>query len=143
MASSGSRRRHGAALALAGACVALAACAEVEDRPASWSFVHAVIVAPNCTSSNCHSQLAATAGLQLDELEGAYFYLTGRPCDPGGTGGELTGDHNFVLPGQPESSRLVHLLRGKNTIVMPPDVPLPEAEIEIIERWILEGAECN
>lgn len=138
MASSGSRRRYGAALALA--CVALAACAEVEDRPASWSFVHAAIVAPNCTTSNCHSRLAATAGLQFDELEGAYFYLTGRSCDPDG---EIDGNHNLVLPGQPDSSRLVHLLRGENTIIMPPDVPLPEAEIEIIERWILEGAECN
>jgi hypothetical protein len=26
---------------------------------------------------------------------------------------------------------------------MPPDRPLPEADVALIERWILEGARCN
>jgi hypothetical protein len=26
---------------------------------------------------------------------------------------------------------------------MPPDVPLPDAEIEVIVNWILDGAECD
>lgn len=147
MASSGPRSTHGAAVLAFAATLTVAAtltaagCAEVEDRTASWSFVHAAIIAPNCTTSNCHSQLNATAGLQFDDREGAYTFITGLPCEPGGD--SLDGNHNLVFPGQPESSRLMYLLRAEDAILMPPDVPLPEAEIEIIERWILEGAQCN
>ena len=35
---------------------------EPDDRPASWTYVHAAVIAPNCATSNCHSDLAATAG---------------------------------------------------------------------------------
>src|SRR5690606_22144735 len=101
------------AKALAFAAIRTAAgCAEVEDRPATWSFVHAAIIAPNCTTSNCHSRLNATAGLQLENREAAYAFITGLPCEPGGV--PLDGNHNLVLPGQPESSRLMYLLRAED-----------------------------
>jgi hypothetical protein len=35
------------------------------------------------------------------------------------------------------------LLRGEEVLIMPPDVPLPKAEVELIQRWIQEGATCN
>ena len=37
------------------------------------------------------------------------------------------------------------LLRGQaaNLPRMPPDQPLPEADILLIERWLLEGAQDN
>ena len=32
------------------------------------------------------------------------------------------------------------MLRARNAPRMPPDCPLPEADIELVERWILNGA---
>jgi hypothetical protein len=126
-----------AALGLSGAL----GCGEVDDRPASWSYIHAAIIAPSCATSNCHSSLAATAGIQLHTPEAGYLFMTGRVCG----GEELPGEapRNFVTPGSPEYSPLMYLLRGEERRIMPPDTPLPEVDIELIERWILEGAPCN
>jgi hypothetical protein len=112
-----------------------------DDRPASWSYVHAAIIRPSCTTSSCHSSLATTAGLNFETRVGAYMYLTGRVCD----GPELPGlpPRHLVAPGQPERSRLVYLLRGEDLRNMPPDGPLPPADVALIERWILEGALCD
>ncbi len=67
--------------------------------------------------------------------------LVGLTCDAP----ELPGEpqRNYVRPFDPDGSRLMHLLRGDNTLLMPPDQPLPDVEIELIERWILEGATCD
>ena len=119
-------------------------CADVEDRPASWSYVYATIVRPNCTTSNCHTQPTSTAGLRFETRESAYNYLTGNTCETIGTPDPaLAVDHNFVVPFQPDSSKLMYMLRGQEVRNMPPDVPLPEVEIDLIAAWILEGAPCN
>lgn len=116
-------------------------CAELEDRPADFTYVHAAIIEPSCTTSNCHSDLAATAGVDLSDREGAYVVLTGHVCG----GQDLLGlpPRNYVDPGAPETSMLMHLLRGKAVRPMPPNTPLPPADIELVERWILEGAACD
>lgn len=124
-------------------CVAAlaGACAQVDDRPATWSYVYATVIQPSCTTSNCHSQQASTAGLRLHTREAAYTYLTGRLCNP--LNDDNQADHNFVVPYDPERSKLMYQLRGREVYPMPPDVPLPDSEIELVERWILEGAQCN
>jgi hypothetical protein len=48
-------------------------------------------------------------------------------------------DRQFVTPGDDESE-LVVLLRAEGSQRMPPDVALPEADIDLIERWIQSGA---
>jgi hypothetical protein len=35
---------------------------------------------------------------------------------------------------------VVNMLRARDAPRMPPDRPLPEADIELVERWILNGA---
>lgn len=116
-------------------------CLDSEEEPANWSYVYTTVVQANCTSSNCHSELAATAGLQFHTKESAYTYLTGRACASPGYPEEPS--HNFVVPYEPDRSKLIYMLRGDETWRMPPDVALPDVEIEMVERWILEGAECN
>jgi hypothetical protein len=74
-------------------------------------------------------------GVQLDTVEGGYVALVGSPAVPG----EATGK-NFVVPGQPDASRLMWMLRGEESQNMPPDEALPAADIALIEKWILEGA---
>ena len=108
---------------------ALAGCAgETDDRPAEWSYISATIIQPNCATSRCHSKFTSTAGLRLDTVEGGYTGLVG--------GG-------FVVPGEADRSKLLRMLRGEEVWTMPPDVPLPEADVLLIERWIDDGARNN
>lgn len=100
-------------------------CAEdPRERPATWSYVHAAIVAPSCATSSCHSDLAETAGLSLDDRDAALVQLVER---------------RFVIPGDPGST-LMMLLEGDERDRMPPDAPLPQADIDLIRIWIEEGA---
>jgi hypothetical protein len=46
----------------------------------------------------------------------------------------------LVTPYDPAGSRVVNMLRARDAPRMPPDRPLPEADIELVERWILNGA---
>jgi len=119
--------------------LALLGCDE-EVGPASWSYIHEAIIVPNCTASACHSRLSSAFGIELFDREGAYVALTGVVCEQDDPAQPA---RNFVSPGDPARSKLIALLRGTEVAPMPPDVPLPEAEIALIEKWILEGAECN
>ncbi|MBK9035695.1 MAG: hypothetical protein IPL61_31340 [Myxococcales bacterium] len=131
-------RARVAALALA---LALAACETADDRPASWAYVHTAVLEPACATAGCHSRATARAAVDLSTSASAYAVLVGRVCGAPVLPGDPIG--NFVRPGHPESSRLMYLLRGERTTIMPPDVPLPDGEIAVIERWILEGATCD
>ena len=46
----------------------------------------------------------------------------------------------LVTPYDPDGSRVVNMLRARGAPRMPPDRPLPEADIRLVERWILNGA---
>ena len=134
--------RHARArwLALA-AVLAIGGCGE-DDRPASFEYIHTAFLAPNCATASCHSEAVSQAGVRLHTVEAAYTMLVGRPCDADDL--DEQAERNFVDPGHPERSRLMYLLRGEEVRkAMPPDRLLPEPDIELIERWILEGASCN
>ncbi len=135
--------RHACArwLGLALLSIALYGCGE-DDRPASFEYIHTAILAPNCATASCHTEAVSQAGVRLHTVETAYYMLVGRPCD--GDAFDEQAPRNFVDPGHPERSRLVYLLRGDEVRkAMPPDRLLPDPDIELIERWILEGAPCN
>ncbi len=130
--------RSAAAIAI----VALASCDQAGDRTSDWGYVHTAILRPSCATSGCHAALSALGGVDLSTPDRAYTQLTGRSCGEPPTSDQPTSD--FVRPGHPETSQLVYMLRGDGTdLVMPPDLPLPEVEIAIVERWILEGATCE
>jgi hypothetical protein len=130
------RFRCGATAVLALACAALGACVGVEDRPASWSYIHATIIEPNCTTSNCHTDISRAAGISFDDPDESYRSLAGVTCGSGTA-------NNLVVAGEPELSKLMYLLRGIEVPIMPPDVPLPDTEVELVERWIEGGAPCD
>lgn len=105
--------------------VCLAACAgDPSDRPATWSYLHAAIIAPNCATSSCHNSRATTAGVVLDDADEAYDALIER---------------QFVVPGD-SASTLLDLLEGDERRRMPPDSPLPAADIDLVRAWIEAGA---
>lgn len=130
------RTRLAVLLALASA--SLAACGDAE-RPPTFEYIHTAIIEPNCTTASCHSELAQVSGLDFTSLDTTYSELTGRECE-----NDDAPARGFVNPGQPENSQLMFLLLDIEVPrPMPPDVQLPEADIDLIEQWILEGAPCN
>jgi hypothetical protein len=139
-------RRHALARAIGALTLALAvlspltACGE-DDRSASWSYIHTAIISTSCVTSSCHTKENAQADVDLHSQRSAYKVLVGQRCDPDNPPDR---ERNYVAPGQPDRSHLIYLLRGvESSGQMPPDRPLPEGDIELIERWILEGALCN
>jgi hypothetical protein len=105
----------------------LGGCSDEEGRPASWPYISVTIIQPNCATAGCHSSLAGAAGLELDRVS-SWDELVGQ-------------DQPLVVPGDPDASQLMWRLRGEGVGVrMPPDDPLPAEDLELIERWILEGA---
>lgn len=140
------------------AASALVGCGDVADpRPAVWEYISPAILQPNCATVSCHSRAAAVAGLDFSDPERGYTSLTGLkvwivdPSKVPENGCARVNDtvacqRNFrplVTPYVPSQSRLVHMLRARNADRMPPDRPLPEADIALVERWILEGARKN
>ena len=116
----------------------LAACQSEDDRPATYTYIQAAILAPHCATIGCHSEYGDVRGYHFDVYDEAYRTLTGAEC-----GAPVLG--SLVVPGMPGSSFLVAVMRGGNGVKrqMPPDRPLPEKDIELIEQWILEGATCE
>jgi len=74
---------------------------------------------------DCHSEDYAEGGLSLGSREGLE-----RGADSGAV----------LIPGDPESSRLIQLVRGAEALQMPPDSTLTPQEIAILEKWIADGA---
>jgi hypothetical protein len=129
-------------------------CQETDDRPAEWSYLSVAVFQPNCATSSCHSPAAAAAGLDFSDPDRGYTSLTGLwvwIVDPAGTEeagcrkveGQVVCQRNhrpLVVAFNPAQSRLVNMLRARGAARMPPDRPLPEVDIELVERWILGGA---
>jgi len=146
-----------ALLALA-AAVGSAGCGGVDNRPADWNYISPAMFEPNCATLSCHSPAAAVSGLDFSTADRGYTSLTGLwvwvvvadggVAPPGGVpcstvNGTFVCEQQLrplVTPYDPAGSRVVNMLRARNAPRMPPDRPLPEADIELVERWILNGA---
>ncbi|MBK9029721.1 MAG: hypothetical protein IPL61_00005 [Myxococcales bacterium] len=111
--------------------VVLAACVDASDRPGTWAYLYPRRSPPRCATSTCHSDLAARAGVVLDDADGAYQALLA---------GTSTSAGPFVFPGDDLRSPLVLILTGTERARMPPEAPLAEGELELVRRWIRDGA---
>lgn len=113
-------------LALLGV-IALGGCGTTEDdRPATLEYVTTVILAPACANAQCHSAFKNEAGYRFDTVEHAREEL-----------------EFLVVPGDRAASFLYEVVTrppDSEFPRMPYDQPLPEPEIELIGRWIDEGA---
>jgi hypothetical protein len=130
----------------------------VDDRPAEWSFISPAIFQPNCASGSCHNPAAAVSGLDFSTPDRGYLSLralwtwvpvapdagappAGTPCAT--INGTLVCEEPLrplVTPYDPAGSRIVNMLRARNAPRMPPDRPLTEPDIRLVEAWILNGA---
>jgi hypothetical protein len=110
-----------------------------DDRDPVWSYISPAIIEPNCATSSCHSQGSAVAGLNLSSVDAGYrsllqLHLPLRGKDPPPVLRPL------VTPGVPDESRIINMMRAQGSYRMPPDRPLAEGDIRLVERWILNGA---
>jgi hypothetical protein len=96
-----------------------------DNRPATWSFIAPAIIEPNCATASCHSAVGQRAGVVLTPQQTAYDLLTMR---------------QFVQPNNSAESEIIALMRAEGSRRMPPDFALPEADIDLIARWIDAGA---
>ena len=111
---------------LAGLALVVSASAgcggSVDSRPAKWSYIYPVIIQPNCATANCHSNLTQRASMRFDTMARAYTQLRGQAISPA----------------------LSQLLRGQSAFQrMPPDVPLSDPDIALIEAWGADGAQWD
>ncbi len=120
-------------LLLMGAC-------DADDRPNSFSYIHAAILKPSCATIACHGAQNSQAGVNLSTVEAAYGVLVGRAC---GSNAPEDGEGNYAVAFQPERSALMYLVRGEDVKrPMPPDRFLPLVDVDLIEAWIFDGARC-
>lgn len=125
-----------------------------DERPATWAYISPVIMQPDCATGSCHSPAAAADGLDFSTPDKGYSSLTrlwvwvvepsqGGAPGCGQAGGTIVCEKMYrplVTPYDPAQSRLVAVLRGRDAPRMPPDRPLDEADIRLVETWILNGA---
>ncbi len=45
-----------------------------------------------------------------------------------------------LVPGEPDQSRLIETLKHEGQVQMPPGIPLPKKEIEVLRQWVKQGA---
>ena len=124
-------RSIGFGLVAAVACgLAAAPAARGEDvAPVSFTRDIRPILARNCFTCHGPDEGTRQAGLRLDLREGALA--------------ELESGAVAVTPGAPETSELYARLRADEFLRMPPvdsGANLSDEEIELIERWIRQGA---
>ena len=107
----------------ASAALLLGACdGGPDERPLTDEFLVTTVLAPTCRWAGCHSRARRAGDLALDTVENARRAFV-----------------SLVVPGQPGQSLLLQVLSGTNR-PMPPESPLPLADIELVERWIAAGA---
>ncbi|HEY6475453.1 MAG TPA: hypothetical protein VI456_02665 [Polyangia bacterium] len=104
-----------------------------DDRPPQWSFISATIIEPSCATVNCHSAITHQGGVDLSNAQIGYETLVKN------SGGMTF----YVYPKYPQYSQLITLLNATGSLRMPPDNPLPQADIALIEQWISDGADPN
>ena len=93
------------------------------------------------------------AGLDFSDPARGYDSLTALKVwihDPDGSlGGDCkmvgadvycVSDRPLVAAFHPDQSRMYNMLLARGAPRMPPDRPLPEADIALVEAWILDGA---
>src|SRR5437879_571249 len=73
----------------------------------------------------CHNDKTSSSGLSLE---------TRASVLTGGARGRA------IVPGKPQESLMVTAVRQSGSLKMPPSGKLSAAEIELIEKWIAEGA---
>lgn len=119
--------------------IALVACGTEDDRrPRTVEYITQAILAPSCGNAQCHSQFRQELGYAFDTVENARPSLKDLV-------GVIQIDARGEPFGAPEESRMMEVLT-RTINPMPYDQPMPDADQDLIARWIefgAPGAQCN
>lgn len=102
--------------------ICVAACGTTDTRPATLEYLTLTVLRPSCGLAACHAEATNTAGYSFDTVDGTRAAL-----------------RVLVTPGDPAGSELIGILRDERS--MPPDSPMFDGDISLIEQWIADGAE--
>src|SRR4051812_36530649 len=106
-----------------GAALALGACTQTDNnRPATLEYITESILQPYCSQYSCHSSYRQENGYAFDTIDASKRPLQG-----------------IVQAGDVESSFLINVLT-RTIKRMPYDAPLPSKDLDLIKRWIEDGA---
>jgi len=107
------------------AAVAMTGCNQTDNnRPATLEYITEAILQPSCSQSTCHSSYRREKGYAFDTVEEARKSIT---------------DHSLVAAGDSSASLLYNVL-VRSVKRMPYDSPLPDKDVELIKKWIDDGA---
>ena len=131
-------------LPVAFALIALAASAsgfnDTDERPATWSYISATIIQPNCGTSRCHAVGSEVKGWKFDDTNAYETLLENCIIVPEGNPRVPPCANAAGQPGDPTNQELFLAITGTGIERMPPDEPLPQADIDLIAKWITNGA---
>ena len=99
-----------------------AACGTTDPRSPSVEVISEEILAPTCGQVQCHSTTSNVDGYAFDTLAAAKVSL------------------KKLVPGDGHKS-LMKAITDTGGDRMPPDSPLDDADITLIETWIGSGAQ--
>jgi hypothetical protein len=120
----------------------LAACGATDDRPATLEYITETIFAPTCALAECHSVFKQQAGDVFDTPESVRRTIV------------LNGHAYPFEADNPSQTYLIRSLtvgvtsvidQSRGLVRMPFVQPMPDANIQLIERWIaagVPGAQC-
>ena len=110
-------------LALASACGT-----SPDTRPETADYIIEAILVPSCGRGGCHTAATQPHGLAFDTIANARAALSSSQRR-----GVL------VQAGDAQGSQLYQVLTQSDG-VMPPDQPLSDVDVDLIRRWIDDGA---
>ena len=120
-----------------GALLALG-CSGEDNREPVWSYISPAIIQPNCATTGCHSAASSVAGLDFSNpIDG---FISMRLLHSSECNGDIPYRRAAVTPFEPNVSLIVNMMRRRGADPMPPDTIVPEADIELVEAWIANGA---
>jgi hypothetical protein len=118
----------------------------IAEIPPTLDAIFTSTLEHGCVFDSCHGGLVPKEGLDLSTPDSAYSHLVG-------VASRQRPELQLVEPGHPERSYLVNKLRGVDLAAtdsaglrpaermpQPPNTPLCEEKIRVIEEWIRGGA---
>lgn len=117
------------------ALVALASCAESDERPLTVEYATEAILAPSCGNAQCHSSFRQAGGFALDTVDAVKFEMVELADLELGVDGE----GQPIVTKRPNESELIEVL-VRAVDRMPYDQPLPDNDIDYLRRYLEAGA---
>lgn len=115
-------------LSALGASLGGGCAASTDERPADFNTVVTQILRPGCATASCHDAATRAERLDFSTVAESAASLDRRGLVP--LGGTDT----------PDDTQLLNILTTSGERRMPVDGALPDADLDLIRTWIIDGA---